>query len=192
MNRVTISVPKDIDLIFRKKAAIKFSFRRGWYGKAVLEAMKLWITHQTISQNRSQNLSHENKDYLWNVFREDMQVDSDDPYKVLDSIIEYFIQDIKFAKKITYELNNNKVLIKKQDSLEPYIPELITKENNSIFFNCPVKAIADAALKDITGQEYEIISSAPTLIHGHDEFKPQETEASVKNSKSEPEIASRL
>jgi hypothetical protein len=35
MNRVTISIPKDLDLNFRQKAALKFSFRRGWYGKAI-------------------------------------------------------------------------------------------------------------------------------------------------------------
>ena len=46
INRVTISVHEDVDLIFRRNAAIKFEFRRGWYGKAILEDMKLWIKNQ--------------------------------------------------------------------------------------------------------------------------------------------------
>lgn len=42
-NRVTISVPPDVDLEFRKRASLKNGFQRGWYGKSVVEAFKIWV-----------------------------------------------------------------------------------------------------------------------------------------------------
>lgn len=92
-NRVTISVPQDIDLNFRKKAAIYFSFERGWYGKAILEAIKLWIAHHSQPK---ENISNETKNYLWNNFRDKIDVDSSDPGHIIDSVIDYF-KDVKYC-----------------------------------------------------------------------------------------------
>lgn len=39
----TIMVDKDIDLEFRKVASSKFNFCRGWYTKAINEALAEWI-----------------------------------------------------------------------------------------------------------------------------------------------------
>jgi predicted transcriptional regulator len=58
MRRITVSVDENTDLIFREFASRKFKFERGWYSKAVVEAMKLWIT-QVKSENRYLSNIHE-------------------------------------------------------------------------------------------------------------------------------------
>ncbi len=164
INRVTISVPEDVDLIFRRNAAIKFAFRRGWYGKAILEAMQLWITHQT---SKKCDVSDEEKNYLWNVYKDKIDIDSDDPEQILDTIVEYFENDVKYAEKINYRLNDHKIIIEKENSLESYIPQLVIMKDGSIYLSCIVEAIASAALKDLTGQEY-ITSNSHMLLHTYE------------------------
>lgn len=170
INRVTISVPEDVDLIFRRNAAIKFAFRRGWYGKAILEAMQLWITHQT---SKKCDISDEEKNYLWNVYKEKIDISSEEPEQILDSIVEYFENDVKFAEKINYRLNDHKIIIEKEESLESYIPQLVIRKDGSIYLSCIVEAIASAALKDITGQEY-ITSSSHMLLHTYESVDSDE------------------
>jgi len=181
INRVTISVPEDVDLIFRRNAAIKFAFRRGWYGKAILEAMQLWITHQT---SKKCDISDEDRDYLWNIFKEKIDINSDDPEEILDSVVEYFENEVKYAEKINYRLNDHKLLIEKDDSLESYIPQLVIQKDGSIYLSCIVEAIATAALKDLTGKEY-ITSNSQTLLHtyeSHDsDVKSQQKEEVLKD-----------
>lgn len=160
MNRVTISVPEDIDLIFRRNAAIKFAFRRGWYGKAILEAIQLWITHQT---SKKSDISEEEKNYLWNIFKDKIDIDSDDPEEILDSVVQYFESDIHYAEKVNYRLNDHKIIVDKEDSLDSYLPQLIVQKDGSVYLSCIVETIASAAIKDITGHEY-ITSNSRTLL----------------------------
>jgi hypothetical protein len=164
INRVTISVPEDVDLIFRRNAAIKFAFRRGWYGKAILEAMQLWITHQT---SKKCDISDEDRDYLWNIFKEKIDINSDDPEDIVDAVVDYFENEVKYAEKINYRLNDHKLSIEKDDSLESYIPQLVIQKDGSIYLSCIVEAIATAALKDLTGKEY-IASNSHTLLHAYE------------------------
>ncbi|MFA0847774.1 MAG: hypothetical protein ACC614_09390 [Methanobacterium formicicum] len=161
MNRVTISVPHGTDLNFRKKAAIKFAFKRGWYGRAVQEAMQLWINIQSASED---GISEENKEYLWKSFQEHMKIESDDPEEILDCIAEFFTSEVKVAEKIEYEMNDNEVTVKKEGSLGPFVSQLVTKKGDCIIFNCPVKIIMDAALKDLTGKKYAVRSEVHTLF----------------------------
>ncbi len=61
MKRITVSVNKDIDLLFKKFASQKFKFERGWYSEAVMEAMELWIKQIKSESERSS----ENNRELW-------------------------------------------------------------------------------------------------------------------------------
>jgi hypothetical protein len=167
MNRVTISITKDLDLNFRQKAALKFSFRRGWYGKAILEAIELWITQQT---KKFEDIPDETSNYLWNRVKRKINADTDDPQQMVESIVDHF-KNLKYAENIRYEMNNNKIIIKKENPFESYIPYLITRENDSIYLNCPVKAIAGAALKELTGEDYYITSNENSLIYAYNESK---------------------
>lgn len=170
-NRVTISVPQDIDLDFRKKAAIYFSFRRGWYGKAVLEAIKLWITHHSKPK---ENIPNETKNYLWNHFRDEINVNSDDPKEIIDSIIDYF-ENVKYVGDINYKFDGSNVILKKENSFESFIPLLLSFNGNSIFLNCPVETITDAALYELTGRKYNVIRSS-TLIYSRDKARSLDKE----------------
>ncbi len=44
--RVTIIVNNDVDMYFRKLASSKLLFTKGWYSKAIEEAMVLWIENE--------------------------------------------------------------------------------------------------------------------------------------------------
>lgn len=162
MNRVTISIPKDIDLNFRQKAAIKFAFKRGWYGKAILEAIEFWITHHT---DKDQDIPYETRKYLWNSVKDKIDIDEDDePLEMTESIVNHF-KNLKFATDIKYEINDHKVIIKKESPLEAYAPFLVTRVDNSILLNCPVKAVVSAGLKELTGQDYQIHSNESSLLY---------------------------
>ncbi len=176
-NRVTISVPQDIDLDFRKKAAIYFSFRRGWYGKAILEAIKLWITHHSKPKK---NIPDETKNYLWNHFRNKIKVDSDDPEEIVDSIVDYF-RNVKYVGDIKYKIDGSNIALKKKDSFESYIPHLLSFKGDSIFLNCPVESIADAALCELTGRKYNVINSN-ILIYSLDKTRSLDRE--IQNQKT--------
>jgi hypothetical protein len=39
-NRVTLSIPSKLDLRFRQFASTENQFKRGWYGKAIINAIK--------------------------------------------------------------------------------------------------------------------------------------------------------
>ncbi|MDY9924294.1 hypothetical protein [Methanobacterium sp.] len=161
MNRVTISVPNVTDLNFRKKAAIKFSFERGWYGRAVKEAMQLWINVQSITE---ESISDEKKDFIWAKFKDNLNIETQDPCEILDNITQYFTSEFKIAEEIDYEINDNEVIVMKKGSLEPLVSQFLTKKGDYVIFNCPVKIVMDAALKDLTGKTYAIKSEAHTMI----------------------------
>jgi len=180
MNRVTISVPSDIDLSFRQKAAIKFAFKRGWYGKAIIEAIEFWIAHHS---DKAPEIPDETKDFLWNKVRDKIKVDSDDPQIIVESVVDHF-KNLKFADNIRYEMNEDKVIIKKENPLESYAPYLVTRENNSILLNCPVKATATAALRELTGRDYNIHSNENSLLYVYNgseslEFLQEKTSANL-------------
>ena len=181
INRVTISVPEDVDLIFRRNAAIKFAFRRGWYGKAILEAMQLWITHQT---SKKCDISDEEKNYLWNTYKEKIEIDSNNPEEILDSIVEYFENEVKYASKINYRLNDRKIIIEKEESFESQIPQLVVRKDGSLYLSCIVEAVASAALKDITGEEY-VTSNSHMLLHTYEstdsDAKPKQKDEVIEN-----------
>ena len=183
INRVTISVPEDVDLIFRRNAAIKFAFRRGWYGKAILEAMQLWITHQT---SKKCDISDEEKNYLWNMYKEKMDIDSVDPEEILDSIVEYFENEVKYATKINYRLNDRKIIIEKEESFESQIPQLVVRKDGSLYLSCIVEAVASAALKDLTGDEY-ITSNSHMLLHTY-----ESTDSDAKSKQKEEIVGNQL
>ncbi len=41
--RTSVIVDTDLDFEFKKIASKKFHFQKGWYSKAISEAMELWI-----------------------------------------------------------------------------------------------------------------------------------------------------
>jgi len=41
--KITVMVDSDLDFEFRKIASNKFKFKRGWYTKAINEAINQWV-----------------------------------------------------------------------------------------------------------------------------------------------------
>jgi hypothetical protein len=53
MNRCTISVPEKLDLRFRQFASTENQFKRGWYGLAIINAIKYDLSRkEQLSQIR--------------------------------------------------------------------------------------------------------------------------------------------
>jgi len=67
MNRVTISIPSKLDLRFRQFASTECSFKRGWYGKAVINAIKYDLSRK---EQLSQIKEHKREFTLVNIVPE--------------------------------------------------------------------------------------------------------------------------
>ncbi len=53
INRVTLSIPEKLDLRFRQFASTENRFKRGWYGQAIINAIKYDLSRkEQLSQIR--------------------------------------------------------------------------------------------------------------------------------------------
>lgn len=78
-------------------------------------------------------------------------------------------------------MDRNNIILRKENTFEPYIPHLISRKDNSIFLNCPIESITDAALSELTGREYNVISSN-TLIYSLEKTRSLDRE--IQNQKT--------
>ena len=155
MKRITVSVDKDIDIFFRKFASQKFKFERGWYSKAVVEAMELWI-EKTRYENEK---LHRNCDMgleLWKMIKDDNTNDITD---IMDYIINYFTKDVVYAEEIKYTIKDDFIEIFPKNTQRENIVKLMDVKNGNVNFNCPIILTMESALKDLTGEHYSVVSS---------------------------------
>jgi len=159
MKRITVSVDEDIDLFFRKFASQKFRFKRGWYSKAVMEAMELWINQYKLENNdlsgNFQNVGME----TWEKIKGYQSIDTEDICDTINSITNYFTKDIVYAENIKYKIEDNLIEIFPKDTQKENIIKLININDGKTDFNCPIALTIEAALADLVGEHYNVISS---------------------------------
>lgn len=155
MKRITVSVDKDIDLFFRKFASQKFKFERGWYSKAVVEAMELWI-EKTRYENENLYRNCDSGPELWKKIKDDK---TNDMLDIMDHIINYFTKDAVYAEEIKYTIKDDFIEIFPKNTQRENIVKLIDVKNGDVNFNCPITLTLEAALEDLTGEHYSVVSS---------------------------------
>jgi hypothetical protein len=156
MKRITVSVDENIDLSFRKLASQRFRFQRGWYSEAVMEAMELWI-NQVKSENNELGDFCDTGLELWKIIEDDTR--KNDISSIIDYVIGRFTEDIVYAEQIKYKVKNDHVEIFPKNTQRENITKLINVKNGIVDFNCPITLTIEAALSDLTGKHYNVVSS---------------------------------
>ena len=158
MKRITVSVDEDIDLFFREFASQKFKFKRGWYSKAVMEAMKLWINQYQLENKGLSGDFQSVGMKTWEKIKEYQSIDTDDICDTLNSITNYFTKDVVYAEQIKYKIEDNLIEIFPKNTQKENIIKLINIKNGKTDFNCPITLTMEAALSDLVGGHYNVIS----------------------------------
>lgn len=151
MKRVTIAVDSEVDLKFRKKASQKYQFEKGWYSSAVADAMESWaedgentiIYHSTI-------MDFINPD-LWEQLKLDLNLDEENPFESMESIMSKFNDDNDHQLKI--ERKNNNILIKLENK------EKLDLESNlkSLIILQLILRVIISSLEETTNEKFEIV-----------------------------------
>jgi hypothetical protein len=117
MKRVNISIKEDVDLKFKKKASQKFMFERGWYSRAMNEAMESWLKKsKTMSiEEFTQNFPREMGGFLWETIKKEANLDKSKPNEYIDILIESVYGD---NSQITYKIVNDEVTFFFSDKYE--------------------------------------------------------------------------
>lgn len=106
MKRVTITVDSDVDIRFRKKASQKYQFEKGWYSKAVVDAMDSWATESSeISNDINSLMNSINSDY-WENLKSELNIEENDPFENMEDFINYINDESSYDLKMDREGNN--------------------------------------------------------------------------------------
>lgn len=157
--RTTVSIPADVDFKFKKLASRKFKFEKGWYSKAMVEAMELWLKYNDFM------LLKEGTGYvgrflgmqMWERLKRnsygDLDIETDN--NTFNSILRYFNRD-PHIENINYKLNNKNLKICLNS---PKIKECSSEfmvEDLLINYLQPITIITRAGLEEMTGESYKI------------------------------------
>lgn len=148
MKRVTATVDEDTDLKFKKEASKKFQFERGWYSKAVNEAMEVWLNRKGPDFHiYTQNFSRDIGSYLWKNLKERTDIGHLEPQEYMDILIEFLYGE---NSAISYEIRDDDIIIYFPDKIEPDNPEYQISQMHQLI------TLVRAAQEDHKGVKYNI------------------------------------
>lgn len=156
MKRVTISLPDETDLKFRRLASQKFRFEKGWYSKAIVEAIDFWINKNEIYflNNGFSKVSRDIGKEIWNKTKMFEDLNPKNPVKTLDNLINYLNINYAHINELDYEMYDNNAII----SLKNHENEIDTIDNYIEKFLYPIIMATRVGIEEITGDQYEISS----------------------------------
>ncbi|HHY00833.1 MAG TPA: hypothetical protein GX531_05615 [Methanothermobacter sp.] len=154
MKRVTISIPAQTDLKFRQMASQKFKFEKGWYSKAIIEAIKFWVDKNEVYflNDRISKVSREIGKDIWCKTKIKWNIGSENNLKTLDSFINYFNGNYIHINELDYEICDNNIII----SITNHGNRDIDNYIESFLF--PLIMVTRSGMEEITGDQYEIRS----------------------------------
>ena len=112
MKRVTITVDSDVDIKFRKKASQKYQFEKGWYSKAVVDAMDSWATESGEISNDINSLMNSINPEHWENLKSELNIEENDPFENMEDFINYINNESSYDLKMDREGNNIVVKLK--------------------------------------------------------------------------------
>lgn len=175
MKRVTISIPDETDLKFRKLASQRYRFEKGWYSKAIIEAIKIWI-NKNEAYFLNEGLSKVSRDIGQEILNKTKilgELDSKNPFIVLDTIVDYVNTNYAHINELNYKISDDNMVMSLKNHETDVIEDYIER------FLCPLIMVSRVGIEEITGNQYEISSlgnvSKITLSRklGSDEMKKQ-------------------
>lgn len=157
VKRVTIAIDSDVDLKFRKKASQKYQFEKGWYSNAVADAMKDWAEDSSSESitNHSAITNYLNPE-IWENLKLELNLDKENPFKNLESIINQFGPDSENHLKIDREGNNIIIKLENKEGLD------IEANLKSLIILHLILNVIISSLEETTHEKYKIVGTGQT------------------------------
>ncbi|OEC85988.1 MULTISPECIES: hypothetical protein [Methanobacterium] len=157
LKRATVSIPQDLDYKFKKVASQKFKFEKGWYSKAMIEAMRIWLKYNNLIQlkNGTDSIGRFLGKLIWDEWKQNFQdVDFQTPNEPTNQILNNFSNKSTYVENIDYHINN--------DDLKIYLKSYAVKDKPYMVENLlteylqPITIITRAGIEEVTGDDYKI------------------------------------
>ncbi len=159
LKRATVSVPPDLDYKFKKLASQKFKFEKGWYSKAMVEAMDMWIRYNdfVILKEGTGYVGRFLGMQMWDRIKRNLNSTSnfETQHEPLNQVLNCFSSRSSHIENINYQINNTglKICLKSPDinnKSDFMVEDLL------INYLQPITLITRAGMEDITGNEYKV------------------------------------
>lgn len=157
LKRATVAIPCDLDYRFKKVASQKYKFEKGWYSKAMIEAMEIWLKYNDFIQlkNGTNPLGRFLGKLIWNQWKHNFQnVDFQTPHEPTNQILNFFSNQSTYMEDIDYQINNTDLKIHLKSHIMDERPDMI--ENLLTEYLQPITIITRAGIEEITGDNYKI------------------------------------
>lgn len=159
LKRATVSIPYDLDYRFKKLASQKFRFEKGWYSKAMVEAMEMWLKYNdfVVMKEGTGYVGRFLGMQMWERMKQNINenLDSERDDMPFNKVLNCFSSRSTHIKNIKYQINNTglKICLKSPDinnESDFMVEDLL------INYLQPITLITRAGMEDITGNEYKI------------------------------------
>lgn len=150
VKRITITVNSEVDLKFRQKASRLYQFEKGWYSKAVSDAMESWAIEDDKPQPNFVNIMNSINPAFWEKLKSDLNLDRENPFENMDKIIKYFEDNNDYSLKIDRDQENIVVGLEKTDENENM------RNLDSLMLLHLIITIIITSLEKSTNDKYEI------------------------------------
>lgn len=153
VKRVTIAIDSDVDLKFRKKASQKYQFEKGWYSNAVADAMKDWAEGDRESIANHSSIANYLNPEIWENLKLELNLDKENPFKNLESIINQFGPESEHHLKIDRADNNIIVKLENKTDFD------IEANLKSLIILHLILNVIISSLEKTTHEKYKIIGT---------------------------------
>jgi len=158
LKRATVSIPYGLDYKFKKLASQKFKFEKGWYSKAMVEAIDMWLRYNEfiLLKEGSQNIGRFLGMQMWEHLKQNLNdnLDLQSPKESIGQILNRFNNKSTYIEDINCQLNNSslKIYLKTPaiDDNPNKVEDLLTQ------YLQPITVITRAGIEDITNNRYKI------------------------------------
>jgi hypothetical protein len=150
VKRITITVSSEVDLKFRQKASRLYQFEKGWYSKAVSDAMESWADEDKTPHDNFVNIMNSISPEFWEKLKIDLNLDEENPFENMDSIINYFEEENDYSLKIDRDIDNIVIGLEKSNE------EINAKNLDSLMLLHIIITVIITSLEKSTHDKYEI------------------------------------
>lgn len=155
LKRATVSLPIDLDFKFRKLASRKYKFERGWYSRAVSEAMELWLisNEYTILNEGIQEVNQLMEIKTWNMLKTKLNREFGPKFSP-KNVFDYFKNQSPYLE-LKYEMDDGRITVDLNRSTKESGDE---SHGDNILYKhlIPITMVTKAMMNEITGNNYKI------------------------------------
>ena len=153
MKRVTIAVDSEVDLKFRKKASQKYQFEKGWYSKAVVEAMESWAAESNVRSTNVNDLMNSINPDFWEKLKSEVNIEGNNPFENMEDFINYINHESGYNLKIEREGDN--IMVELKSNANSTIESLENNLKTLMILHLVLKIVL-SSLEEATQEKYII------------------------------------